>query len=173
MSQNSLRRYSYTTLLVALGLSLLFIDFFTKSYIYHIFPFYNSLGPSYHSPVDLNFFGIHLSITLVFNKGAAWGFFSRFQLSLILVRLVVILGIFFYLFFINKKRYIIFPLLLIIAGALGNVVDFFLYGCVIDFIQLNFWGYHFPVFNLADTWITMGVIWFFLVNLMHRKKSYA
>jgi signal peptidase II len=45
-------------------------------------------------------------------------------------------------------------LLLIISGAISNMVDRISYGCVIDFIDLKFW----PVFNLADTYITLGII---------------
>ena len=47
-----------------------------------------------------------------------------------------------------------FPLILIFSGAISNMLDRLYYGCVIDFIELKFW----PIFNLADSFITIGVI---------------
>ncbi|MCC5832702.1 MAG: signal peptidase II [Chlamydiales bacterium] len=150
------------------------MDFFTKAYIFHVLPFFHSCtGLSCPSLPVFDFFGIDFSISLVFNTGAAWGFFSDFQFILLSIRLVAILGMFLYLFFINKNRAANIPLVLIISGALGNVIDFFLYGFVVDFLKFDFWGYHFPVFNLADTWITIGVVWLFLAALFTRKKNNA
>ncbi len=167
------RRYLCVAWLTALGLLLLFLDFFTKAYLYHVFPFYDSCTGlrCYAIPVFTNFLGIDFSIGLAFNYGAAWGMFADFQNILLVIRIIVILGMFLYLFFVNKNRAAEIPLILIISGALGNVIDFFLYGFVVDFLQLNLWGYHFPVFNLADTWITIGVVWLFLVALFTRKKT--
>ncbi len=173
LDQYFFRRYSYTAWLTIFGLVLLFLDFFTKAYNYHILPFYDSCTGlrCYALPVFHNFLGIDFSISLAFNRGAAWGVFSDFQLILLSIRIVVILGMFLYLFFVNQNRAVNVPLIMIIAGALGNVVDFFLYGFVVDFLQFNLWGYNFPVFNLADTWITIGVVWLFLIALFKRKNQ--
>jgi signal peptidase II len=169
------RRYGYTAWLIILGLFLLFLDFITKAYIYHILPFYDSCTGlrCYSIPVFHDFLGIDFSISLAFNRGAAWGVFSDFQFILLFVRVIAILGMFLYLFFVNQNRTANIPLILIISGALGNVIDFFLYGFVVDFLQFNLWGYNFPVFNLADTWITIGVFWLFIVAFCTRKKRYA
>jgi len=171
-----MRRYSYLVFLLILGLSVLLLDFFSKAYVYHLLPFYDSCTGIFctERPIFRNFLGIDFAIGLAFNRGAAWGMFANFQFILLGARILMILGMFFYLFFVNQKRAAIPPLVLIIAGALGNVVDFFLYGHVIDFLQFNLWGYHFPLFNLADTSITIGVIWLFLVALFtNSKKRYA
>ena len=53
---------------------------------------------------------------------------------------------------------------LIAVGALGNIVDYSLYGHVIDFFHFTFWGYSFPVFNWADSYITVGLFFFLLLS---------
>lgn len=76
----------------------------------------------------------------------------------------------FYLFFFNKNRRAEIPLVLIVAGAIGNIVDYFLYGFVIDFFHVILWGYDFPVFNVADISITLGVLWLFCFACVSKKK---
>jgi signal peptidase II len=51
---------------------------------------------------------------------------------------------------------------LILGGAIGNIIDRIQYGAVIDFIDLHFFGFHWPAFNLADASITIGVGFFLL-----------
>ncbi|MEL0082229.1 MAG: signal peptidase II, partial [Gammaproteobacteria bacterium] len=66
-------------------------------------------------------------------------------------------------------------LLLVLAGALGNLVDRLRFGEVTDFIQVHYAGWYFPAFNLADSAITLGVIGLLWMELVHwrrlRKKS--
>lgn len=152
---------------------LLFIDFFSKAYVFHLLPFYNScIGIHCQDiPVFHNFFGIDFLISLALNKGAAWGFFADFQTILIVIRILVIAGMLLYLFFMNHNRRIEIPLVLVISGALGNVIDYFLYGYVVDFLLFNFWSYHFPVFNFADACITIGVVWLFLIAIFRKKQK--
>jgi signal peptidase II len=171
--ESFLRSYARIAWLIVLGLVLLFLDFLSKAYVYYLLPPTAScFGESCRSiPVFYNFAGIDFLISFAMNKGAAWGFFAGFQIPLLILRILVVLGIFMYLFFINHNPHIDMPLILIIAGAIGNVVDFFLYGFVVDFLFFNFWGYHFPIFNFADTCITIGVIWLFLINLFAKKHA--
>jgi signal peptidase II len=137
-----------------------------------VLPFYDSCTGL--SCVDLIIFkdlmGIDFMITLTKNTGAAWGFFSNFQVLLLIVRILVIIGMLLYLLFWNQQSQQIAPLVLVLAGALGNVLDFFLYGFVIDFLHFNLWGYHFPVFNCADMCITIGVMWLLFINAATSKK---
>ena len=48
---------------------------------------------------------------------------------------------------------------LILAGAISNVIDTFVYGHVVDMIHFTFWGYDYAVFNLADSAVCLGVFW--------------
>lgn len=155
--------------LFIVGLALLFFDFWTKAAVYYLLPVeaLDSNGLVFMK----NFLGIKGAINLTFNTGAAWGLFSSLQIPLLIVRMAVILGMLLYLFFKEHKEWIEWPMLFILVGALGNVADFFLYGSVIDFIQLNFWGYHFPLFNLADALISGGVIWLFIASSLNKRHE--
>jgi signal peptidase II len=48
--------------------------------------------------------------------------------------------------------------MLIIAGGIGNILDYFIYGHVVDMFHFILWGYSFPVFNVADASIFMGIV---------------
>lgn len=167
-----MKRYTRVALLILFGMCLLFVDFFTKGYVYYLLPVvdYQSYYPYGGIGVFQDFWGVDFAISLAINRGAAWGVFADFQMLLLIIRILVILGMVLYLVFINHDRLIDLPLVLVISGAIGNVVDFFLYGYVIDFFHFNFWGYHFPVFNVADSAITVGVIWLFLIACLHKKR---
>ncbi|MDD5561203.1 MAG: signal peptidase II [Candidatus Omnitrophica bacterium] len=95
-----------------------------------------------------------LYITLVYNRGAAFGMLKDQVLLFIAVSFFVILFIFRHLK--NKKNPAIFKicLSLILAGAIGNLIDRLRFGYVIDFLDLRFW----PVFNLADSALTIGAL---------------
>jgi signal peptidase II len=70
----------------------------------------------------------------------------------------------------SRKKPILFllPFLLFWAGAIGNIIDPFLYGYVVDFIHIRLWKYDiWPFyFNLADAYITFGMIIFLILNLL-------
>lgn len=111
-----------------------------------------------------NFFGIEFSISHQINRGAAWGTFSEFQIYLLYLRIALILGLLVYTVGFNKKAFWNVPLALIIAGATGNVLDYFIYGYVVDMLHFVLWGYDFPVFNIADSSIFIGISWLLLLT---------
>lgn len=155
------------------GMFLLFVDFYTKAYVYHIMPtmdYVSSIALPIYKKVTVfeNFFGIDFFLNLTMNRGAAWGMFSNFQLPLEVVRICVVFALLIFLFFFSADRKKDIPFLFIIVGAIGNIIDYFLYGSVVDFFHFNLWGYNFPVFNIADILITCGVASLFI--LVSRKK---
>ena len=104
-----------------------------------------------------------LSFTLVHNTGIAFsifddgGVFSRWILVLLITSLLTYL--FFLLFKKTSNRVLeLSPLLLIISGGLGNLIDRAFYGYVVDFIHLFYGYYSFYVFNFADSYITIGIL---------------
>lgn len=169
-----MKKYAKIAFLIALGMGVLFLDFWTKAYIFNFFPFSEytpGLYPYGGIEVFRNFFGIECSLSLAINRGAAWGVFSQFQTVLLYLRIVVVLGMILYLIFFNSKKSAELPFVLIITGAIGNILDYFLYGFVIDFIHFKFWGYDFPVFNIADSAISLGVAWLFIIACLQKKKK--
>lgn len=108
--------------------------------------------------------GIDFYITHAVNRGAAWGMLAQFHTALLAFRIILVTGLVIYTLFYNKHSAWQWPLALIIAGAIGNIIDFFLYGHVIDMLQFTFWGYHYPVFNIADSAIFIGVLWLFILS---------
>lgn len=165
-----MHRFGQVALYIALGMALLFLDFASKAYIYYVFPFINSYAPQGY-PIFSHFFGIDFSIEFVLNRGAAWGMFAQYQSLLLGVRIAIIVGMLSYLFFINRNARTQLPWILIISGAIGNIVDFFLYDSVVDFLHFNLWGYDFPTFNFADSFITIGVIGLLLSSFFARKTT--
>lgn len=110
-------------------------------------------------PIFSDFFGISFSLNYVINTGAAWGLFAGHPALLFCLRTVIILSLAIHLLFFQKEKMLPnFPAWLIVTGALGNIIDYLLYGHVIDLFHFNFWGYSFPIFNLADSYITLGVV---------------
>lgn len=118
-----------------------------------------------------NLGGISFSLIHQTNTGAAWGLFPNFQSLLLYIRLSIITLLFIYIFFINKNIRTQIPFAFIIAGAVGNVIDTVFYGHVIDMMFFQLWGYDFPVFNVADSFIFLGVAWLCLFNLKKSKKT--
>lgn len=106
-------------------------------------------------------------LTFVNNKGAAWSMLEGKTLFLVAFSSVMCLVIF-VLYFKNKKTVFKIPLSLILGGAVGNLIDRILRPeGVIDFIELHFGNYVYPVFNLADCFIVCGAILFAILYLVN------
>ena len=107
-----------------------------------------------------------LDFYLIFNTGIAFSFFDEGgELGRwILVFLVLLVCLYLVYVLISEKlrKYETFALLMILSGGLGNLIDRSLWGYVIDFIYLYYENYSFYIFNLADTFITIGVIIYIL-----------
>ena len=84
--------------------------------------------------------------------------------------LVLIIFLFFYAIKINKKLYY-FAFSLIIGGAVGNLIDRFLYQAVLDFIDIHYMNYHWYVFNFADITITVGCLLVIILELFSGKNK--
>lgn len=159
---------------IAIGVLVLVLDMSTKgltqSYLPHLASFQGHY-PYGGIPVFENFLGIEFSIVHATNKGAAWGMFANYQHLLLYLRAFFIVALFGYIFFYNKKRGFDIPLMLVAVGAFSNVLDFFLYGHVIDMLHFVLWGYDYPVFNIADAAIFTGIFWLFVASLVAERKQ--
>ena len=118
-----------------------------------------------------------LDFYLVFNTGIAFSFFDEGgELGRwILVFLVLLVCLYLVNVLISEKlrKYETFALLMILSGGLGNLIDRSLWGHVIDFIHLYYENYSFYIFNLADTFISIGVIIYILDLLVIKLVSNA
>lgn len=119
-------------------------------------------------------------MTLVFNNGAAWNMLSDQRWLLATISVVGFL-LFFYVFiflFTKLKRADKIGVILAAAGSVGNLIDRMGFSFnagiykngVIDFIQFHFWK-SFPVFNLADTFLVLGVILLVISNVIYLIKQ--
>jgi signal peptidase II len=115
-----------------------------------------------------------LNLVLVYNKGAAFSMFadaSGWQTPLLIVFALVAAGIVGYLIVKNPhKRLLCLGLALILAGAVGNLIDRLRYGHVVDFLDFHAMGWHWPAFNVADSAITIGAVLLILEGLVHQEK---
>ena len=151
-----------------IGLIVLALDIVTKYLVQANIPLINYFHYAYPYqgiPVFENVAGIEFSIVHTVNTGAAWGMLAHFQYYLLVFRIILILGIGIFLFFFNRRPALSIPLALVMAGAIGNVFDFFIYGHVIDMFHFVLWGYDYPVFNVADCAICIGIFGAILLNL--------
>ena len=138
------------------------VDLISKQVIIHLIDLSNSVK------VIPDFF----YLTYVRNEGAA---FSILKNQYVLILLVT----FFALFFINSyltnqkiNKLESYSYSMIIGGILGNLFDRLVYGYVIDFFDFRFGKFHYPIFNIADTFIVIGVILLIIHSLIEwRKKS--
>lgn len=122
-------------------------------------------------PVFKDFLGIDLSINHVINRGGPWGVISSYHSFLLVMRIIAVVCLTVHLLFFNEVKFRQMPLLLIIAGAVGNILDSFFYGHVVDMIHFVFWDYSFPLFNVADASICFGVGLIVLQAFLTKVKS--
>jgi signal peptidase II len=107
------------------------------------------------------------------NSGTSFGLLAPHTMTefyLIIVATVLCISFLFYLFF--KLRTTIEKVLCVFisGGAVGNLIDRFCHGAVIDFIDLHYRGWHWPAFNIADSFISIGAISLVVYNLFCTKE---
>ena len=144
---------------------LIIIDQSTKVYIAKIM-FNNSF-----ESIELFPF---LNIVFVRNTGISFGLFSdggvlnRYFFTSFST---IIGGALLVISFLAKEKLIKLSLLMISSGAIGNAIDRIYFGGVIDFIDFFIYNFHWPAFNFADIFITLGVILLFFENIFGKVKN--
>lgn len=116
-----------------------------------------------------------INLTFIENRGVAFSFFN--QGTILEKSLFIVIPIIFSLYMIknilNSTNYLLTcAYMLLLAGAIGNLLDRIIFGYVIDYIQLHYNAYYFPTFNLADAFITIGTcIWMFAISRKNISNS--
>jgi signal peptidase II len=115
------------------------------------------------------------NLVLVYNPGAAFSFLADhdgWQRALfITIAAVASIWIVYLLYRYPQQRLFALALTLILAGAVGNLIDRITVGAVIDFLDFHAFGYHWPAFNVADSAITCGAVLLVYDALRPRAKA--
>lgn len=111
------------------------------------------------------------NLTYVQNTGAAWSMFQGKTALLIIVSVVMLALIYNMTFSFSRSKFNDFAFGLLFGGVLGNLVDRVFYGFVRDFLDFKIFGYNFPVFNIADSAIIIGVMLLIITSIKGDNKD--
>ena len=144
-------------------LSIFFFDRATKIYLLNL----------QTDGIDIDFYIYpFLNFYLVWNTGIGFGLASLeaniYYHILTAVIVIINMGLIFLL--IRSKKVYTYLIALIIGGSLGNLFDRIYYYAVPDFIDLHLGNYHWFIFNVADIFITVGIIGLLAVELLKKEK---
>ena len=148
-----------------INLSLIFLIFISdrisKNYI--IYQSEKNLGNSILESSYLN-------ITLIWNEGVAFGLFSFDDMFLYHILSLFILTIILVIVYMITKNsgFKKYSLILVLGGALGNFYDRIINGAVPDFIDFHYNNFHWFIFNLADIFITLGIICLIISDVINK-----
>jgi len=114
-----------------------------------------------------------LNITLIWNEGIAFGILSfgdktLYNFLTILIFIIILVIVFMIIKSEGLKKY---SLLIILGGALGNIFDRIYYKAVPDFIDIHIANFHWFIFNIADIFITLGVVFMIFLELFVNNKK--
>ena len=114
-----------------------------------------------------------LNIRLIWNEGIAFGLLSFNDKIIYNLLTFIIFIIILIIFFMVLKSYGLkkYSLLMILGGAIGNVYDRIFYGAVPDFIDFHIGNFHWFIFNVADIFITLGVIFMIIIEITGNNKN--
>ena len=162
MSIFSNNKTFYTNLIIII--SIFILDRLTKLYVIYLDKI-NSGSEIFSSKL--------LNVYLIWNEGIAFGLFSFndhiYYNSLTGIIIIVILIIFF--FMIKTKGVEKYCFIMILGGSLGNIFDRLYYTAVPDFIDIHYQNFHWFIFNVADIFITLGVLLLIYLELFFKKKT--
>jgi|SRR5699024_1511009 len=145
-----------------LALVTIVIDQWTKWLIVKNMELYESV-----SIID-NFF----AITSHRNEGAAWGILQGQMVFFYIITVVVIVGILYLMQkYAKESALLTISLSFILGGAIGNFIDRLFRKEVVDFLDVMVFTYDFPIFNIADSCLTIGVILFFIATILDERKG--
>ncbi|MBN1876140.1 MAG: signal peptidase II [Anaerolineae bacterium] len=116
-----------------------------------------------------------LLFTYVTNTGVAFGMFPQLGDLFAVLNILIVVGIFIFEHSLSSDDlWTRLSLGLITGGAIGNLIDRFVRGSVVDFLDFNFWPlYNWGIFNLADASIVMGVILLLIVSFFLERTEMA
>jgi len=142
---------------ILIFLLLVLLDILSKYIVFNYIDLYQFIKITY-------FF----DITHIHNFGVSFGLFAGTIPALVLVIIGLFVTAFVLYLYINSSELLErWGLFIIICGAIGNIVDRFINGYVIDFLYLHINQYYWPAFNFADIYISIGII-MIIVNMVKK-----
>ncbi|GGA84052.1 signal peptidase II [Ornithinibacillus halotolerans] len=145
-----------------IAIVLIALDQFTKYLVVKNMELYEQI------PVIEGFF----YLTSHRNSGAAWGILEGRMGFFYLITVIVIAGVLYYLHKYGKQNKLFAVALgFILGGAIGNFIDRLLHQEVVDFFDFIIFGYDFPIFNIADSALTIGVILVIIATFLDEKQQ--
>ena len=153
---------------IIINLGIIFVIFFldriSKIYILNIVETTGTVD------IYINSF---LNLILVWNTGIGFGLLSFEQTTIynFITVLIIIINILIIYFILKSNDFRSYFFLLILGGSLGNLFDRVYYSAVPDFIDINYNEYHWFIFNVADIFITLGIICLIFAELLNYKKD--
>jgi len=140
-----------------------FLDRITKIYLLNL----------QENGTDIDFYiNSFLNFYLVWNSGIGFGLVSM-EANIyyhILTAIIALVNLALIYLLVKSKGLYVYLLCLIIGGSLGNLFDRVYYHAVPDFIDFHFANYHWFIFNIADIFITLGIIGLLFVELIKKEK---
>ena len=114
-----------------------------------------------------------LNFSLIWNEGIAFGLFSfdekvYYNLLTVIIFFIILILIW---IMIKSKGYEKFCFLMIIGGSLGNIFDRIYYSAVPDFIDIHINNFHWFIFNVADIFISLGILCLIILEILGKKKN--
>lgn len=145
-----------------IALIVIAIDQFTKWLVVNKMELYEQI------PIIENFF----YFTSHRNSGAAWGILQGQMMFFYIITAIVLIGIIYYMEkYARDNKFLAISLSLLLGGAIGNFIDRLLHQEVVDFLDVMILKYDFPIFNIADSALVVGVILVFIATLIEEKKK--
>ena len=122
--------------------------------------------------VDINI-NSYINLILVWNTGIGFGLlsFEQSEIYNLMTTLIILINILIVYLIIKSKDNSVYYFLIILGGSLGNLFDRIYYSAVPDFIDISYKGYHWFIFNIADIFITLGIICLIFAELLNYKKK--
>tara|TARA_B100001540_G_scaffold276416_1_gene263232 strand:+ start:2418 stop:2912 length:495 start_codon:yes stop_codon:yes gene_type:complete len=139
-------------------------DRFSKLYILSVLQNYGDVYININS---------YINLILVWNHGIGFGLFSYDQSEIynLMTILIAFINLFIVYLIYKTKDVSAYFFLIILGGSLGNLYDRIYYSAVPDFIDISYKGYHWFVFNVADIFISLGIICLIIAELFNYKKK--
>ena len=161
MLKNNSKKFLLSILIIFLIFA---IDRFSKLYIINLAETENY--------VDI-YLNSLLNFHLIWNTGIGFGLFSfdQSQMYNVVTILIIFINLLIVYLIIKSKDKSAYFFLIVLGGSLGNLFDRIYYSAVPDFIDISYKGYHWFVFNVADIFISLGIICLIFAELLNYKKK--